>query len=155
MRTKLLALALTLAIPAAYAATEKKEAKSYGKGLTLTNEPISLSEAMKRKDEFKDREILVRAEVSQVCQAKGCWMTLKDKDSKVRVTFKDYSFFIPKDSAKSTATVQGKLFEKDLSAAEARHYAKDAGDRQDQINKIQQPVKEPWFEATGLTLVGR
>lgn len=136
------------------AVPEKKEAKSYGQGITLTNEPISLSEALARKEEFGGREVLVRAEVAQVCLAKGCWITLKDKDKTVRVTFKDYSFFVPKDSAKRMATVQGKLFDKELSAAEARHYAKDAGDKAEEIRKIQHPSKEPWLEATGLTLIG-
>jgi len=126
--------------------------KSYGKGVTLAAEPISLKEAIKRQAEFDGKDILVKAEVGQVCQSKGCWIVLKDGDAQVRVTFKDYSFFVPKDSAKQMAVVQGRIFEKEISPAEARHYAKDAGQPKEEVKKITEGSKAPWFEATGLTL---
>lgn len=132
--------------------------RSYGKGVTLTTPPLSLAEALRQKEANQGKEIVVRAEVGQVCQAMGCWLTLKDpKDKKanVRVSFDNYSFFVPKDSAKRTAVVQGKLFDKELSAAEARHYAKDAGQSAAEQAKITKPVKQAWFEATGLTLSQR
>lgn len=143
---------------AAEAKVNADGSRSYGKGVTLTTEPMSLSQALKEKASLEGKEIVVRAEVDQVCQAMGCWLTLKDpKDKKanVRVSFDNYSFFVPKDSAKRTATVQGKLFDKELSAAEARHYAKDAGKSAAEQAKIKAPVKQAWFEATGLTLSQR
>jgi hypothetical protein len=126
--------------------------KSYGKGVTLKQEPISLKEALAKKDELKDKEILLKAKVATVCQASGCWLTLKEGKTEVRVTFANYSFFVPKDSAAKEAVMQGKLFEKEITAAEARHYAQDAKMPKEEIAKITQPVKTPWFEATGLTL---
>ncbi|RZA09662.1 MAG: DUF4920 domain-containing protein [Proteobacteria bacterium] len=146
--------------PAASAAGKENAdgSKSYGKGVTSSAAPLSLKDALKDKDGLKDKEIVVRAEVEQVCQAMGCWLTLqdpKDKSANVRVSFDNYSFFVPKDSAKRIATVQGKLFDKELSAAEARHYAKDAGKSAAEQAKITKPVKQAWFEATGLTLSQR
>jgi len=126
--------------------------KAYGQGVTLTAEPISLKEALQRQTELAGKDILVKAEVGQVCQSKGCWFMLKEGDAQVRVTFKDYSFFVPKDSAKQMALVQGRIFEKEISAAEARHYAKDAGQPKEEVKKITEGTKSPWFEATGLTL---
>lgn len=126
--------------------------KSYGKGITLKEEPISLKDALAKKDELKDKEILVKAKVATVCQAKGCWLTLKEGATEVRVTFANYSFFVPKNSATKEAVMQGKLFDKEITAAEARHYAQDAKMPKEEIAKITQPVKTPWFEATGLTL---
>jgi hypothetical protein len=70
----------------------------------------------------------------------------------VRVTFKDYSFFVPKDSAKAEALVQGKIFEKKISAAEARHYAKDEGKPAAEVKKIKEGSVSPWFEASGIKL---
>lgn len=127
-------------------------AKSYGKGVTLADAPISLTEALKRRDEFAGKEIVVKAEVAQVCQSKGCWLMLKDGASQVRVTFHDYSFFVPKDVKKQEAIVQGKIFEKEISAAENRHYTKDEGKPASEVKKITEGAKSPWFEATGLTL---
>ncbi|MEM6767781.1 MAG: DUF4920 domain-containing protein, partial [Bacteroidota bacterium] len=39
-------------------------------------------------------------EVDACCQAKGCWMSMTLPDGKsMRVTFKDYGFFVPINSA--------------------------------------------------------
>lgn len=134
-------------------ASKPGEAKTYGKGITLTEAPLALADAVKRKDELAGKDVLVKAEVTQVCQQMGCWLTLKDKDASVRVTFKDYSFTVPKDSAHRIATVQGKLIEKEISAAEARTLAKEQGKTAAEVAKIQAPVKRVAFESTGLTLV--
>ena len=49
--------------------------------------------------------------VRRACSRKGCWMELAagaDKASPgCRVTFKDYGFFVPTDSAGARAKVQG------------------------------------------------
>lgn len=127
-------------------------AESYGKGVTLSQAPVSLTEAVKQLKQNEGKEIVVKAKVDKVCQSKGCWLVLKDGDTQVRVTFANYSFFVPKNSAKSEAVVQGKLFEKEVSAAEARHYAKDEHLPAKEVAKIQSAQKAPWFEATGLTL---
>jgi cytochrome c-type biogenesis protein CcmE len=127
-------------------------ADSYGKGVTIKEAPVSLTEAIKNLKSNDGKEIVVKAKVEKVCQSKGCWLVLKDGESQVRVTFANYSFFVPKNSAESEAVVQGKLFEKEISAAEARHYAKDEHKPAKEVAKIQASQKAPWFEATGLTL---
>jgi hypothetical protein len=40
----------------------------------------------------------------------------------VRVTFKDYGFFVPVDSAGASARVEGVVQVKELSEATAKHY---------------------------------
>lgn len=71
--------------------------------------------------------IKLTATVDQVCQAKGCWMTLKNENGKaVRVTFKDYGFFVPKDISNQEVIVEGFVTEKILEPEVARHYAEDA-----------------------------
>lgn len=130
-------------------ATEK--GKSFGEGIRLISPPISLKDALE-KNLDKDGEVVVKAKVDRACESKGCWMILKDGDLSVRVTFKDYSFYIPKGIAKKMATVQGKLFSKTVSPAEQRHYLKDDGASKKEIAKITKPLKQPWFESTGLVL---
>ena len=61
--------------------------------------------------------------VSAVCQEKGCWMVLKSGDQSVRVTFEDYGFFVPKDSAGATAVMEGVFKVKTIPEATAKHYA--------------------------------
>ncbi|MFH6982768.1 DUF4920 domain-containing protein [Marinoscillum luteum] len=68
------------------------------------------------------------AEITEVCQMKGCWMTLKSADgSPVRVTFKDYGFFVPKDAAGKKVIIEGVALSEVLDEATARHYAEDSG----------------------------
>lgn len=68
------------------------------------------------------------AEIDQVCQMKGCWMTLKTADGRrVRVTFQDYGFFVPKDAGGREAVIEGLATAKELDVETARHYAEDAG----------------------------
>ena len=44
-----------------------------------------------------------------VCKAKGCWVTLRDGDKSVHVSFDEYSFFVPKDSAGRKIAIEGKV----------------------------------------------
>ena len=70
----------------------------------------------------------VKAVIEEVCQMKGCWMTLKNEDgANIRVTFKDYGFFVPKDISGKEVIIEGvaktEILEEDL----AKHYAEDGG----------------------------
>lgn len=46
----------------------------------------------------------------------------------IRVSFKDYSFFVPKDIGGQQVTLAGVLVEKELSPEQADHYSKDLGE---------------------------
>ena len=124
----------------------------FGKEFTVESKPLSLKEAIGQLSQNQGKEIIIRSEISQVCQSKGCWMKIREGNTEVRITFADYSFFVPKDSAKRKVLAKGKLFEKEISAAEARHYARDAKASEAEIKAIQTSRKEPRFEATGLVL---
>lgn len=127
-------------------------AKDYGKGIQSTEAPLSLTEAMSKIDSLKDKEIVVKSTIGTVCQMKGCWMMLEEGKEKVRVSFNNHAFFIPKDSGKKTALVQGKLFIKEMGAGEARHFAKDEGKSKKEVAMIKESKKTPWFEATGVRI---
>ena len=45
----------------------------------------------------------------------------------MRVTFKDYGFFVPKKSAGYIAIVQGEVRKEWVDVETLRHYAEDAG----------------------------
>ena len=55
--------------------------------------------------------MLVEGLVRRACSAKGCWLEIATSAAPdapgCRVTFKDYGFFVPTDSAGTTARVQG------------------------------------------------
>lgn len=76
---------------------------------------------------FLGQKVATRGVIKQVCQKKGCFFMLPAGDKDIRVTFKDYKFFIPTDAAGSKVQLTGVFKVKELSVEQAMHYAEDAG----------------------------
>lgn len=71
--------------------------------------------------------------IEEVCQMKGCWMTLRNEAGEnIRVTFKDYGFFVPKDISGSEVIIEGVASKEVLSEDVAKHYAEDGGKEYDE-----------------------
>ncbi|MFY0598527.1 MAG: DUF4920 domain-containing protein [Cyclobacteriaceae bacterium] len=84
-----------------------------------------------------DSKIKLTGTVSQVCQAKGCWMTLDTQSGvPLRVKFKDYAFFVPKDISGRRVIVEGTISKKELDLESAKHFAEDAGEPFDDTKEL-------------------
>jgi hypothetical protein len=95
----------------------------------------------------------VEGKIIECCKKKGCWMTIDKGDgSSMRVSFKDYAFFVPKDADGKTAVFQGKAFLDTTSVETLRHFAEDAGKSKEEIEKINEPKVEVAFEAEGVII---
>lgn len=95
----------------------------------------------------------VRGTIVEVCQAKGCWMKLDlGNNETMRVTFKDYGFFVPKDSKGKEVVIEGIAMRKVTPVDELRHYAEDAGKSAEEVAAITEPAQELAFEAVGVLL---
>lgn len=137
----LLILGFSMSVSAQkYEAFGKKiEAKGNKDIAILTQNPI------------ENNAVKVSGEVESVCQAAGCWMKIKLADGKtMRVTFKDYGFFVPKDISGKTVIFEGIPSIKTTSVAELQHYAEDAGKSKEEIAKIKEPKTELTFLAEGV-----
>tara|TARA_B100000609_G_scaffold199249_1_gene201500 strand:+ start:2238 stop:2804 length:567 start_codon:yes stop_codon:yes gene_type:complete len=110
---------------------------------------VTLSELMKNTDAYKGKFIEVSGVVKDVCRVKGCWMMLTDGTHLMRVRFKGYKFFVPKNSIGYGVTVRGYGRKSVLSARMARHYALDAGDKE-AAKKIKGPQKVVAFTASSV-----
>ena len=135
---------------------EQIEYASFGKEIMASDAVASSSMANHYKtmnvgDSINSKMI---AKVNEVCQAKGCWMTLNLGDGdEVMVKFKDYGFFVPKDIAGKEVIINGKAFVNEVSVDEQRHYAEDAGKTKEEIALITESKKTYSFEADGVLLV--
>jgi hypothetical protein len=95
----------------------------------------------------------VKGEITEVCVQKGCWMTLKLPDGKhMRVTFKDYGFFVPKDSQGNEVIISGKADYSITDVHTLRHYAEDAGKTQEEIDAIVEDEESITFVAEGVLI---
>lgn len=83
---------------------------------------VPFADLVGRPDDFAGKSIATRAPVRAVCTRKGCWMELGEASTPgVRVTFKDYGFFVPRDSDGCSATVEGEVSVNPVDAKEAEH----------------------------------
>jgi hypothetical protein len=114
----------------------------------------STKEMMAMLEESDEVFVKVDAEITATCAAKGCWMNLQLGDGEeMRVTFKDYAFFVPTEGmAGNRAVIEGKVSRSLTDVATLRHFAEDAGKPQMEIDAINEPKKEYTFEATGVII---
>lgn len=117
------------------------------KGLEL----VTFEKLLNAPKDFEGKTVALEAKVRKACTKKGCWMELASSDQSpgVRVTFKDYGFFVPLDSAGSTAKVEGLVKVAELSPEKAKHYESEGAHvAQDKDGKF----REVQLVATGVEL---
>ncbi|MCC6805997.1 MAG: DUF4920 domain-containing protein [Deltaproteobacteria bacterium] len=85
---------------------------------------VALKDLLAKPEAFDKQIVTTEGIVRQVCQKKGCWMELAAdaKGPGARITFKDYEFFVPKDSAQKHAKIEGSVKLAELSEERAKHY---------------------------------
>lgn len=129
--------------------------KHFGATITADN-AISYDELIPKMTTTDSLAVKVTGKVSEVCQKKGCWMTLVSDQPghpEMRVTFKDYAFFMPKDLSGKRVVVDGYAFVDVTPVEVLRHYAEDAGKSKEEITKITEPKREVAYEAAGVLIL--
>lgn len=122
-----LAAAFALALAASTAAADSKlpPGQDFGAGITLSKSQ-ALAEVAQHPERFTDGPILLHGRISDVCQKKGCWTVLTQGDHHLRIRFKDYGFFLPKDSSGKQAWVEGLVQVELEDEGDAKHYASES-----------------------------
>lgn len=94
-----------------------------GTAISTDTKTVALTDVLADPQRYTKDAIVIEGRVEAACQNKGCWMQIVPEDGKpgLRVTFKDYGFFVPKDSQGMTARMEGVVTVKTLSKDEADH----------------------------------
>jgi len=123
-------------------------------GEEIDNEgSLTTLEFLEQFEELQSKEVKLTAYATEVCAKKGCWMVLElNNEKNMRVTFKDYGFFVPKDAAGKLVTVKGVATMDTTDVATLQHYAEDAGESQETIDAITEPEYNYAFEAVGVII---
>lgn len=101
-----------------------------GKPLTLTSQ-TAISDLNAHPDQYLGKVVQVKGQVSEVCQAMGCWMQLVDPATKaaVKIKVKDGEIVFPKTAVGRMAVAEGKLAKiemtKEQAIAQAKHEAEE------------------------------
>lgn len=101
--------------------------QTFGGEVPAAGEAVTLKKAIANLEQGAEGFVKIKGQVTEVCQAKGCWMILVDGDTYARVSFEDYGFFVPIETSMQRSVIYGQLSEHVLSGAQAEHFAQDAG----------------------------
>ena len=95
---------------------------------SLLDEAVPLVELADVGADNVGETVRVEARVSKVCRKKGCFFIAVDGDAMLRVSFRDYAFFVPTDISGKRVMFVGEVIEKEMTKAEAEHFAADMGE---------------------------
>jgi len=153
MRLLVACVALLAIAPLPVSAAKDSPAKQWTNyGAPITIQKVSRLDKAAAKQVGKD--ILVQGKIADVCQAKGCWMTIKDGKQEVRVEFKDYGFFVPWSAGGKPVRVQGVLEEKVMSPEDQEHIASESKQGGGVGTPSAEPKKLLVFVASGVAIQG-
>lgn len=94
--------------------------------------------------------------INSSCQKKGCWMKMDlGNGEEMRISFKDYSFFVPKNLDGETAVVEGYAFVDTIDVDFLKHLAEDAGKSEEEIAAINEPEVSVNYVAKGVIIKGK
>lgn len=143
-------LIIGLIMSASFGAFAQTDVSYHGKKISEKG-AIPATQLVAKMGEKDKMPAKVEGTVESVCQMKGCWMKVKTGDGQVmRVSFKDYGFFVPKDIVGKTVVLEGTAETTTTPVAELRHYAQDAGQSKEEVEKITEPEKALTFVADGV-----
>jgi len=139
--------------PGEIAPLEAGKTNHYGAEFTLT-EGVALASALNKAEELDGKTVRVTGDVAAVCKKKGCWFVIKTDEAEartVRISMKDYGFFVPKDCDGKKAEVEGVLQKKTITEAVRKHLAEDGGE---DPSKVVGDAVEIQLVATGVAIEG-
>lgn len=126
----LIGLALTLAVNAetlrlSEPVIQDSQNETFGVKLDHSLPKLSMASLVTDPSSHLTKPFQVEARIAKVCQKKGCFFIAQQDQHILRVSFRDYGFFIPTNSSGKTVTLAGKLVQKFISPKQAAHFKTD------------------------------
>lgn len=130
-------------------------------GVTVGSAPgpdlvyVSADDLATRADEFDGQQVAVEGTVREVCQMKGCWLTLDNAAGEtIRVAVPkdadgEYLYTFPMDTAGRPARLAGTVTVEDTDVETLRHLAEDGGQDAAAVAAITAPERTIVLTASG------
>ena len=153
---KIIVAALLLFAVGAHAQDKEKVQAAKGVVYGMVSEeskPITPDEIKSKlvNDQFEGQ---VKAKVTEVCKAEGCWIKVQKADgTSMMVRAKDHKFLMPENIVGKTVLIEGSATVKEVSEEMRKHYAEDGGKSKEEIAKIKGPEKDVQFSAKGVKVL--
>jgi hypothetical protein len=122
-----------------------------GVAINAESPAVKFADVLKEPAKFAGKRVRIEGVVERVCQSEGCWMQIAPESgvAGIRVTFKDHSFFVPKDSKSMKFKAEGEFSVKVLDKAQVDHLIEDGAKIE---RKADGTADEVRFVATGVEL---
>ncbi len=134
------------------ASTETLENHYFGDTISEDG-AVEVSQLMAMMNGQDSITVKLAGTVNSSCQKKGCWMKMDmGNGEELRVSFRDYSFFVPKNLNGEKAVVEGTAYVDTLDVAFLKHLAEDAGKSEEEIAEITEPEISLNFTANGVII---
>ncbi len=123
-------------------------------GDSITDEgAIPVADLLTKMEGSDSAAMKVEGIVTESCQKKGCWMKMDlGNGEQMRVSFKDYEFFVPKNLDGETAILEGYAKVTTTDVDMLKHLAEDAGKSEEEIAEITEPEVGVTYVATGVII---
>ena len=130
---------------------ETSDYRVFGSAFDSELPAVALDSLVNRATHFDNKTVTTEGTIKQVCQKKGCFFILQGDAAAApaRITFKEYRFFIPTNTAGSRVKLNGTFSVNTISEEDAKHYAKDTGKDPEVISS---PHKEYALVATSVMI---
>lgn len=127
--------------------------QEYGKLGTQTPQKITLEESVKNYEKYKGKYVQIEGKVKDVCKIAGCWVMITDGKNEIRLSMKDYGFFVPKDAIGKSIMAEGYIETSELSVKQHKHYLEEQGKPKEEVDKIEQPLQMLKFYSHGIRVL--
>lgn len=128
------------------------EAKVYGQ-TDFAAPAVTLTQVLNDFEAYKNQPVTIEAQVQQVCEQKGCWIRVEDKNVSVRAIMKGHAFSVPKEFKNKRVKMTGIMEQKELPVKVVRHYMEDEGRSKEEIKKVNAPQKVFQFVVDGVKAI--
>lgn len=104
---------------------QDQETETFGQQLDESLPILSMETLVNEPTIHLGQPFQTQVRIAKVCQKKGCFFIAQQEQHILRVSFRDYEFFIPTDSRGKTVTLTGELIQKSVSAEQSAHLNAD------------------------------
>ncbi len=106
-----------------------------------------------KANEGKKTDVKIIGEVVEVCQMKGCWLTIRNGNEKITVKMKGHKWFVPSALIGKKIVIEGTAEVKVTSIDDLKHFAEDGGKSKEEVDAIKEPKKEVIVDAKGIIVL--
>lgn len=123
----------------------------YGTLAAPTVPTVNFADLITAPEQYDGKDIILKGQVKDVCQAEGCWLVMTDGSKDVLVKTL-HVFVVPKDCFDNIATVNGTFKIKEISEEQARHLNDESKNTKIKSEDIKGPQKTFVITALGIQL---